>query len=329
MNVLLAVDTSPQSQAATNLIQTIQFPVRTRLYPLNVIEPKQWMNALEGKHKLHLQDRLSSARAKETTERWQFLNTQSEALWNSRLEVTPLVTNGIPGGEILSAIEKFEIDLVVLGTHGRTGLKRFLLGSVSEWVLIEAPCSVLIVRGEVRTRMKKPKGLKILIGVDGSPDSEAAIQFIRQLKFPPSSSVTVCHILQEQPALRTELASRFGVTGKAELAKFTAEIHKVREQAGEKLVNSGVKILRSRGRTVRKSLAYGHPADQILALAQRQKFDLVVVGSKGITGLRKFFLGSVSNKVASYSPCSVLVVRKPAKEKESKPHKSNLWGEEE
>ena len=201
MNVLLALDTSLHSQAAANLIRTIQFPVKTNLYPLIVLEPKQWMDDLAGKHKLHLQSRLSSARAKETTEGRQFLNAQSETLWNSRLSITPLVTHGIPGGEILSAIEKYKIDLAVLGTHGRTGLNRFLLGSVSEWVLTEAPCSVLIVRGEIGNRVRKPKGLNILIGIDGSPDSEAAIQFISKIKL-PSSRVTVCHILQEQPALR-------------------------------------------------------------------------------------------------------------------------------
>ena len=313
MNILLAVDQSQQSQAAVSLLENIQFPARSKLFLLYVLEPQQWTPELKGKHQLHVQTILSSARSTVSTEARQFLSKLKETCLKPKLQVISVVTDGIPGGEILSAIDKYHIDLVVLGTHGKTGLKRFLLGSVSEWVLSEAPCSVLIVRNKPTAKKKTRTGLNIVIANDGSMDSEYAIDFTRQLKFPPTSNMTVCHVIEAQYALRTELAARLGVTGQPEVAKLAAEVLKVREHEGKELLKSSASRLRHRGRPITKSLTYGHPADQLLTLAQKKKADVVVVGSRGITGLRRVFLGSVSNKVVSHAPCAVLVVRQPKK----------------
>jgi len=311
MNVLMTVDNSSESQTAVSLLQSIRLPMGSSLFLLHVIEPKKWMEGIEGKSMIHLRSILSSAKSKEVDKAWQFINKAAESVRKPKLNVIPLVRDGIPGGEILSAIEKHRIDLVVLGTRGRTGLKRFLLGSVSEWVLTEAPCSVLIVRKKAGSVMKKSKSLNILIGTDGSVDGNAAIEFVRQLKFPESSHVTVCHVLEQQDSLQAELSARLTVTGSSNLKKLGTKIRQVREDDGNTLLNASVRRLNRRGLPVEKKLAHGHPADQMLTLAQRKKTDLLVVGSRGMTGLRRFFLGSVSHKLVQHAPCSVLVVRQP------------------
>lgn len=316
MKVLIAVDDSPESQAAVNLLQRIQLPGKSSVFLLHVLEPSQWAEGIEGKSMIHLRSILSSAKSKEAEKAWQFINKLCESFRNPKLPPTPLVKDGIPGGEILSAIEKYHIDLVVLGTHGHTGLKRFLLGSVSEWILTEAPCSVLVVRKQTESSMKPAKCMNILIGTDGSADAKVAMEFVRHLKFPRSSHMTVCHVLENRDTIETELSARLGVTGKSNLRKLTTEIRRAREQEGEALVKANVVKLRGRGLTLEKSIAHGHPADQILNMTKRKKIDLLVVGSRGITGLRRLFLGSVSHKLVEHAPCSVLVVRKP---KEAKP----------
>lgn len=323
MNVLLAFDDSPQSHAAASLLQTIQFPSRSTLYLLYVVETDKWAEGVEGKSMIHMRTVLAKAKSKETTKVWRFMNKLSETFSKPRMRVKPLISDGIPGGEILAAIEKYHIDLVVLGTRGRKGLKRFFLGSVSEWVLTEAPCSVLVVRKESEAWLKRSKGLKILMGTDGSPDAKFATEFIRQLTFPPSSNMMVCHVLEAQNAMETELSARLGVTGISELEKLRKELLQVREQQGDTLLNASVSRLRRRGLIVGHSLTYGHPADRLLTLAQRQKVDLVVVGSRGMTGLRRFFLGSVSHKLVRHAPSSVLVVRKPRAGNKTNPKKKN------
>ena len=318
MNVLLTVDNSSESKTAVSLLQSIRLPMGSALFLLHVIEPKKWTEGIEGNSMIHLRSILSSAKSKEVDKAWHFINKAAENVRKPKLNVTPLVRDGIPGGEILSAIEKHRIDLVVLGTRGRTGLKRFLLGSVSEWVLTEAPCSVLIVRKRSGSVMKAFKGLEIVIGTDGSSDGNAAIEFVRQLHLPQSSHVTVCHVLEQQDALQTELSARLGVTGSSNLKELDAEVRQVREHEGNALLNASVRRLKHRGLPVEKVLAHGHPADQMLTLAKRKKTDLLVVGSRGMTGLRRFFLGSVSHKLVQHAPCSVLVVRQPQKNKRVK-----------
>ena len=321
MKILLAVDNSPQSQAAANLLQCIQFPAGSKLFLLYVLEAQPCREGQEDHTKRQYQTILSSARSHEEIEAKKVLSRLAESYGNKKLKITPLVHDGIPGGAILSAIEKYKIDLVVLGTRGKTGLKRFLMGSVSEWVLTEAPCSVLIVRKEPKANKRRGSGLNVLIANDGSLDSTFAIDFTRQLKFSPTTNMTVCHVIEEQYALRTELAARLGVTGKPEAANLAAEILKVREHEGKELLNASTSRLRHGGRPIKKSLTHGHPADQLLTVAKGKKADLVVVGSRGITGLRRFFLGSVSNKLVSHAPCSVLVVRQPQASKRRRSRK--------
>ena len=318
MNVLVTIDNSPESKTAVSLLQSMQLPANSSLFLLHVIEPKRWAEGIEGKSMIHLRSILSSAKSKEVDKAWEFINKAAEGVRKPKLNVTPLLQDGIPGSEILAAIDKYQIDLVVLGTRGRTGLKRFLLGSVSEWVLTEAPCSVLIVRKRTGSSMKKSKSLDILIGTDGSSDGNAAIEFVRQLHFPSSSHVTVCHVLEQQDALKTEVSARLGVTGPSNLKQLDAEVRQIREQEGNALLNAGAGRLKRRGLIVEKRLAHGHPADHMLTMTQKKKFNLLVVGSRGITGLRRFFLGSVSHKLAQHAPCSVLVVRQAQERKRIK-----------
>ena len=318
MNVLLAVDNSSESKTAISLLQSIQLPVNSALFLLHVLEPKQWAEGIEGKSMIHLRSILSSAKSKEVEKGWQYIHKVAESFQMAKLAVTPLIRDGIPGGEILSAIDKYRIDLVILGTRGRTGLKRFLLGSVSEWVLTEAPCSVLIVRKRSGSGIKKFKSLNILIGTDGSSDAKGAIEFVRQLSFPPSSQATVCHVLEQQGTLQTELSARLGVTGSSNLKELGDKVRQIREKEGTAILNHSVRRLKGRGLKVEKLLGRGHPADQMLTLTQRKKFNLLVVGSRGITGFRRFLLGSVSHKLVQHAPCSVLVVRKPQEKKRGK-----------
>ena len=130
--------------------------------------------------------------------------------------------------------------------------------------------------------------------------------------------MTVCHVLEQQDALKTEVSARLGVTGPSNLKQLDDEIRQVREQEGNALLNAGTRRLKRRGITVEKMLAHGHPADHMLTMTQKKKIDLLVVGSRGITGLRRFFLGSVSHKLAQHAPCSVLVVRQPQEPKRVK-----------
>jgi hypothetical protein len=116
-----------------------------------------------------------------------------------------LVKKGFPGEEILKAIQAKEVDLAVLGTRGYSKATGFLLGSVSQWVLQEAPCSVLIARNMPREK-KNVQGLKLLLATDGSRDSQAAVDFLQ-------ASGVAAFLANHDPAYRpkTGVPNRTGV----------------------------------------------------------------------------------------------------------------------
>ena len=209
------------------------------------------------------------------------------------------------------------IDLVVLGTRRRSKVSSFLLGSVSEWVLNEAPCSVLIVRGKTRPK-KSTKGLNVLIATDGSSDAKAAIEFLERVGFPSSTVLTLLYVVRKKVHQTAQLVTTDGIQP-ATFKKLAEDLLKMRGREGAKLLETTRKALKRRELKIVENLAFGHEAEEILKAAKRTRADLVVMGSRGLTGLRRFLLGSVSNKVTRHAPCSVVVVRQsPAKGKNQK-----------
>ena len=318
MNILLAIDDSVHSRNTAQFLNQIHFPSRSTLILLMVVEPATALTKTWA-----AQDALVSATHDLLRKQaWDLVKKMGEVCWQPGLKIVPLVAIGIPGATILDTIEQHEIDLTVLGTHGRTGCDRFLLGSVSEWVLTEAPCSVLIVRGQ-SDKTKKPgiSRMKILVGVDGSEDAKAALVYMRQLKFPTLTQVTVCSTITEKNLLGRPMAHQAGKSNNDKLKQFSSKIQQAQKHTAGKMLDEYVDKLEKMGFRAQPKLTYGHPAEQLLSLAEGKQCNLIVVGSRGVTGLRKFFLGSVSNKVACHAPCSVLVVRKPSKSKTSKGRK--------
>ena len=85
---------------------------------------------------------------------------------------------------------------MVLGTRGYSKATGFLLGSVSQWVLQEAPCTVLIAR-PMPPEKKEGRGMNLLLATDGSRDSRAAVDFIKTVELPPSSQITILHVVKK------------------------------------------------------------------------------------------------------------------------------------
>ncbi len=187
MNVLLAVDDSTDSKTAAQFLQRIQFPANSTLYLLHVNPLDEWLRLGTSGRSLRMVEKISSVRAETATKMGNVLSHMEETFRSSSLTVHSLVTDGSPGAEILRTITEHHIDLVVLGTRGLSKIEGFLLGSVSEWVLNEAPCLVLIVRGKPRPK-KSTKDMKILVATDGSIDAQEGIAFVKNVGFPPPPS---------------------------------------------------------------------------------------------------------------------------------------------
>ncbi len=143
MRILLAVDGSTFSDAAIQTVIAQARPQDTEIRVLYVLEPQSLLVAREmGSYK----SALDAAWEAERKEAQALVRRTAELLQSKGLKATAAVEEGDPKSKIVDSAKEWRTDLVVLGSHGRKGLDRFLMGSVSEAVVHHAPCSVEIVR---------------------------------------------------------------------------------------------------------------------------------------------------------------------------------------
>ena len=215
-------------------------------------------------------------------------------------EVTAGSSCGSPAWELIAKADQWKPDLIVVGSHGRTAIGRFVLGSVSQRVLTEARCSVRIARG----RVEEPDSpVRIVAGTDGSPEAEAALRAITSRKWPPQSEVRV--ILVDDP-----LAPEFLDKLIPPLARMREEDMKQERAWVQEISKRSYDVLRSAGIKATCAVREGDPKRELPAAAEEWGADCIFVGSSGFSNrFERFVLGSVSAAVAARAHCSVEVVR--------------------
>jgi nucleotide-binding universal stress UspA family protein len=150
--------------------------------------------------------------------------------------------------------------------------------------------------------------MNLLLATDGSPDAQVAVDFMKNFGFPTSTVLTILHAVRKKVHQTAQLLTTDRIQ-LDEFMKLAEDLLQARGREGAKLLEVTQKALNRTELKIVENLAFGHEAEEILKASQRIRADLVVMGSKGLTGLRRFLLGSVSHKVVRYAKCSVLVVR--------------------
>jgi len=184
-----------------------------------------------------------------------------------------------PAETILRVAKDEKYDLVVMGNRGETEAEVSSLGSVAEKVSRHAECPVFIVK-------QKTKISKILVAIDGSENSKKALEHAVQLAQKHKAKITLLNV------------------GEAKLFGFKPEVAK---DIGEHILSdAATKVKEVR---FNKQLEFGNPAETIIEVAKKGNYDIIVVGSRGVSSVKRFFLGSVSDDVSHHAQCSVLIVR--------------------
>ena len=219
-------------------------------------------------------------------------------------KVTADSSCGSPAWELVAKADDWEPDLIVVGSHGRTALGRFVLGSVSQRVLTEALCSVRIARG----RVEEPNSpVRIIVGTDGSPASDEALRAVAARNWPAGSEVKV--VLVDDP-----LAPEF-------LGKIIPPLEKMLEEDRQqerawvaKISKRSLDILSAAEIKVTCAVREGDPKRELCKAAEEWGANCIFVGSAGFSNrLERFVLGSISGAVAARAHCSVEVVRKQSR----------------
>lgn len=202
---------------------------------------------------------------------------------NKRLEV------GSPADIIISVAEQEKVDLIVMGARGVGPIRERLLGSVSHRVVAAAPCAKLIVNAPMKA-MKK-----LFLPLQGASDLDAAVRFLQLKPFHEPVEVSLLTVLPSvRPPWPVEAAAAEQLEDRA-------------LQSGRDFIESAVARIQSLGFRVQGRAKVGNPVDTILHEAAAEQVDLIVMGTRGRTGVTRFVLGSVSHAVLHRMPCPVLV----------------------
>lgn len=249
------------------------------------------------------------------------LEAVAQASRDRGLEVETRFCVGHPARLITATAAEVGADLIVLSTHGRTGWKRLVLGSVAESVVRFAPCPVYSLHAHpdssaevsaiptaapVDTLAGAPLRLRrILVPTDFSPAAACALPWAEKLARESDAIVTLLHVFSPSKLAPAHVGSTgFG------LATPLVEIYvrQVREDI-ERQLHALCDSLRARGLTVETLQLDGEPAERVCGAAQSMHSDLVVLATKGVSGWDRPLVGSTAERIVRYANSPVLVVR--------------------
>lgn len=291
MKVLVAIDSSGASQYVIAEAASRPWPSGTVFCVQSIVDLSLW----EGPPDL-IEEAKNQARS--------LVCAATSELSRSGHQVISEIQAGLPKKAIPEYAKEWGADLIMIGSHRSNAFSRFLLGSVSQAVLRSARCSVEIVRPSPQGLPATAHGMKIIVGTDGSDYSIRALREVANRPWPPETQVKVISVREPiesgmtmafDPVLMDEVLERERRRSEDALA------------CGRQMLKfAAMKVCNSTG------TLFGDPRGVLLDEAKSWGADLIVLGSRGLHGFDRIFLGSVSDAVAMHAHCSIEVVRDSA-----------------
>ena len=277
--ILVAVDGSNSCLRAMEMAAAIAKKFHSEVTVVHVISHDFMHPELKAHHQLPSLVLEELDKSYQKTGR-KILRGAEEFFKEEKINVTSeLVRAEDPAEKILAIIKESNHDLLILGNVSEIQTRRFSLGSVAEKISLYAKIPVLIAKRKTKIR-------KLLVAVDGSANADKALEYAVQLCQLSKAGITLLHV---------EEAGLFELEPKG--------TKKVGEQI---LADAAAKV---RDVTFDSRLEIGDPATVILKVAKQEDYDLIVLGSRGLSSVKRFLLGSVSADVSMYANRSVLIVR--------------------
>lgn len=296
--VLLAVDGSPHSAAATALMAGMEWPANARVRVLAVVRERWSMLGLSPQAQQVMDESLTGVRQVEWSAAERLAAQAAEQLREGGLTAEAEAREGRPSEVILhrAAREGVPADLIVIGARGLSAPGEFQLGSTAHKVAHYADCSVLVVRP-----LEREQPPSVILAADGSLEAQRAAEILCLLSLPHWAEVTVVSVAEATVGLP--------IGAHEPVADVPEIIRRALLEAAEARAAEAIKRLQGCGAHLRRAIRFGHVAGEILAAAREQDADLIAIGARGQTRAEPFRLGGVAQKVVKYAPCSVLVVR--------------------
>ena len=226
-----------------------------------------------------------------------------------------IVEAGDPSSVLISEVERLGADLLVVGSVGMRGARRFLLGSVPNKVSHHAPTDLLIVKTDPPPR-EIDEYQSVLVGTDGSPTATRAVKAVSTLASKLGiKPLIVCAYEplteQEMKQLRGDPEDPVVQWNAPKAARDVPSEFRWRiadaVQAQDILDRAG-EVAREAGVEAELKALEGHAAETLLGITESESIDLIAVGSVGMTGAKRFMLGNVPNRISHHSPTDVLIL---------------------
>jgi nucleotide-binding universal stress UspA family protein len=295
MRILLAIDRSPSSDRATQLVATIPWPAGSAIRLVHVAEP--WTQSFLAMPGVVVSpetiDRIATASRERNEE---LLSSGVAGVAGAGRAVDSVPLEGRPASAIANAARDFGADVIVLGSHGRGTLGSALLGSVSSEVVEYATTPVLVAR---TTSIRR-----LVLADDGSASAAAARDLVARMPGFRGLAVRVVSVSAGQPSWFGWLEPE----ASGDIQAFEAVIEADHQRHEEFAAASTAQLLAA-SLLAEAEAPTGDPGTEIVRVAREFGADLIVMGTRGQTGLERLLLGSVARKVLHHAHCSVLVIR--------------------
>jgi monovalent cation/proton antiporter MnhG/PhaG subunit len=276
MRVLIAHDGSTGADLASALVAGVAWPQGSTLRLVGVLEADVAPFSMAGAETTSTAPGIDA-----------ILDAATLALERAGASIERKMLRGSLAPAIADEAAAFGADLIVTGSRGRSRLNALLVGSVTGEIVDQAPCPVLVARSATLRRA--------LLAIDGTPPSTGATDVVARWPMFREAPVTVLHVARDA-------LSDVQPTGRSQIEETGEEPTTLIDLTTQRLLAAGVAAA---GAVVRGA----DPATAIVEFAEQHALDLIVVGSRGHSGLRRTVVGSVARGVLFSTSASVLIVR--------------------
>lgn len=283
MKLLIAVDSAISAEVLVDAVGIRPWPEGTTAHVLSIVADMDVPEAVwrEGGYR-------KGAVRREMETRGEQISSVARRLEEIGIPAEVVVARGDARHLIPFYARKWSSDLIFVRAHVRKDLTHRMLGSVARAVLTSAPCTVQIVRDVEDRPHTLHSGRRVLLATDGSETSVAAARALVGRPWPEASEFRVVSV-EEPWAIKSS------------------------RMDPQEAVTNAEQVLASAGLKATGAVFSGNAKEAILEEARKWNADLIVVGSHGRRGFKRFLLGSVSEAVAMDAHCSVVVVRDTAR----------------
>jgi nucleotide-binding universal stress UspA family protein len=238
-----------------------------------------------------------------------YIESTASSLCDEKIEAAPVIIYGSAAEKILGYSKQNDSDLIIMATHGRSGVTRWWMGSVTEKIVSQAITPVLLIPSKKQKTARVKRGgasiSKILIPLDGSDTGQAALDHVELVARETNASIHLIQVIAPPGAMETS------VFGNAEWDSF----FKAMQDAANDYLGNVIDSLKAKGITAKYDIVIGDPAHEIIKSATKGKVDLIAMSTHGRTGIARWVIGSVADKVLHGARMPMWLVR---------PHKMSI-----